>query len=1583
MNFFKQLLLPLALLCSMAVPMLAQIGQQAGDVEVNGVTANTLNVHVAIPVATKPGIGLPTSVSLNFNNNFWTHVVGQWTPGGPGFGGQYGWATADFLGKLPTSNDCQSYPYYNIFIDGAGNTHQIPGGPIYTHPGGGSYCTHTTVDHTTIVAIDGSGLTYNLSYNPAVNTVVGADGSVISLGTTPNKTVVDVNGNTVSYSATTLTDTFGVAEVTASSVGNTCGTLMWPNNVFTYPTSTGTATVTINCTPYTIQSSFGCTGITEWGPNSNIPLVSSIVLGDGSSYLFTYESAVANTVTGRLASVTYPSGKVVSYTYGSADCNTGIPRGLTQVSSDGTRIYAWGLGQTTVTSPAPANNKLVYTWSAGTPTSNPNAYITQIQTYQGASTLLKTVTVCYNNTQMPNCVGASMPSTVQVTQTDTYTQLAGMSTSSRSTTFFDNYGDITESDVYDFGATTPAKKRVVTGYGHTWNGSTSSPNCTSFIGNGVNDRPCLVQTTDGSNNLLTSSYFQYSTTGHPSKTGTLVSGSYVTSSATYNANGTLAGATDVNGNPSSLTYGVCSGGRPSVVTPPITLLAIGVAWDSGCVGAKVTTVTDPNGAIVTASYNDPFWRTTSVQDPLNNVVNTYYTSPTEAETIFNFNSGVSTNDVYSKEYPLSNSRESQSLEAPSSSNWDTSVSDFIWDATGVVSEAWMPCVATSKGTVCVAAKSTVTHDAIGRPLVKTDGGGGTVTYSYVMGSSKYDVLAILGPAPTGEVVKKVQKEYNGLGQLLSVCKLSSASGTTSCGQVGGGTGFLTTFSYNPNGTLASAVRGSQTHSATYDNVGRVLTSTTPEGGLTQFFYDSAPSTPGVACSTLPLPTGNLNISPIGHLVKTYDANGTTACYSYDQMGRKTGIAYSGTNWDGNNKYFVYDSATVHSVVMTHVLGRLAEAYTAPTVLGTKVTDEGFSYTLRGERSDVYQWSTHSGGWYHTTATYFDNGALKTLAGITGGTWTYGLDGKGRLSTALQGTASEVTSVTFNAADQPLVITLGLGDKDTYTYDSNTGRMSSYDFAIKATPVHLTGTLSWNANGTLRGLTVVDGINTGAPDSEACSYGDATHPGYDEIGRLLKVDCWNGATAVWGQNFAYDAYDNLSKTVPSGQTGTTWIPNYSATNNRYSTATYDPNGNLLTDTFHTYTWNQDNHPKAITDAGLTMTYDAFGRMVEKYNGATYQQELISPIGPVALMTGQTVTQFRIPLPGGATALNGINFEHKDWLGSSAFVSSRGRAAITTKLFSPYGEIYNNTGIAGDVNFTGDRQDLVAGLYDTPNRELNPSGRWISPDPAGASWNAYQYSTNPMGETDPSGLAFSYAFFFTNPDSDSFGVFSTKSMFHNGGFDEFDLLDPRNYVGYGYDPNHQTEGESYRYWGIEDGTWIEPHLVVDPTHGGNLSDTSCSNCEGNNVAGSAQEQKQDAGVKAPPSGEPPVDPPPGKGPNGEPNEWVKIPGTDDKQYGPQYGPKYPVPDTPGGSQPRVWWDPHDGWWSHENGRGDPREHYDRWGNKVNKDDKPSLMDKMKSITPGPIIKLGAWGIVVYIIIDEGSRFVFPARNLVPVP
>jgi RHS repeat-associated protein len=477
----------------------------------------------------------------------------------------------------------------------------------------------------------------------------------------------------------------------------------------------------------------------------------------------------------------------------------------------------------------------------------------------------------------------------------------------------------------------------------------------------------------------------------------------------------------------------------------------------------------------------------------------------------------------------------------------------------------------------------------------------------------------------------------------------------------------------------------------------------------------------------------------GQLVKTYDANGNTACYTYDSHNRVTSQSYAGPNYDGYNKYFVYDSATVNGVVMANTAGRMAEAYTAPTSGGAKNTDEGFSYTVRGELSDVYELTPHSGGlYYHTSTTFFENGALKTLSGIPStSSFLFSIDGKGRPYSAIASPSTNmVGSVTYTPANGPLVVSLGLGDSDSYSYDSTTGFIKTFTNTIGATPVSIVGTMTWNQNGTLRQLAVVDGIN--ASLTETCNYGTGTTAGYDEFGRLVSANCGS----VWAQTFSYDGFNNLSKSGSSQ-----WLPGYNQANNHYMLAgtTYDSNGNLLTDTFHTYTWNQDNHPLSITDAGITMSYDALGRLVEKKTGSVYNMTVYSPVGKVATMsgtTGQNLVTYDVALPGGVKAVSngGVKFMHGDWLGSARLVSSRGnRAAYADRAFAPYGEVYGNVGAVDAVNFTGDLQDMVAGTYDTPNRELNPSqGRWISPDPAHSGWNAYAYTSNPLVAVDPSGL-----------------------------------------------------------------------------------------------------------------------------------------------------------------------------------------------------------------------------------------------------
>ena len=72
--------------------------------------------------------------------------------------------------------------------------------------------------------------------------------------------------------------------------------------------------------------------------------------------------------------------------------------------------------------------------------------------------------------------------------------------------------------------------------------------------------------------------------------------------------------------------------------------------------------------------------------------------------------------------------------------------------------------------------------------------------------------------------------------------------------------------------------------------------------------------------------------------------------AYDTLHRVTAITYPSVSYASVTpaKHFVYDLATVNSVSMVLVAGRLAEAYTMYRFLHFKITDEGFSYTKRGE-----------------------------------------------------------------------------------------------------------------------------------------------------------------------------------------------------------------------------------------------------------------------------------------------------------------------------------------------------------------------------------------------------------------------------------------------------------------------------------------------------------------------------------------------------------------------------------------------------------------------------------------------------------
>jgi len=427
--------------------------------------------------------------------------------------------------------------------------------------------------------------------------------------------------------------------------------------------------------------------------------------------------------------------------------------------------------------------------------------------------------------------------------------------------------------------------------------------------------------------------------------------------------------------------------------------------------------------------------------------------------------------------------------------------------------------------------------------------------------------------------------------------------------------------------------------------------------------------------------------------------------------------------------------------------RLAEAYTCTGSCTSKLTDLGFSYSARGDVTGLLESTPNSGEYYSVGATYWANGLVNVLSGTGLPNITYTPNGEGQVYSMTDNLGNTLVSNTsYNVFELPTGLTLGSGDSDAYGYDSNTGRMTSYQFNVNGQS--MVGNITWNTNGTLEQLAITDPFNSS--DQQTCNYV------YDDLARAASINCTlnPSGTANWSQAFSFDAFGNIDKTGSNG--GTSFLPTYTSNppTNRYAslpagTPRYDANGNVLADGFHNYTWDADGNWATIDTGGIT--YDALDRIVEE---GPHYQIVYGPDGSKLFeMNQQAVGLERAPMPGGGIALYrnlpplGLSrYWHVNWQGSTPLATNPNRTIFMDGAFAPYGEPF-----AGNPygDFTGQVNDTDNDLYDFLYREYQlTQGRWISPDPAGLaavdpsdpqSWNRYAFAlNNPCALIDPLGL-----------------------------------------------------------------------------------------------------------------------------------------------------------------------------------------------------------------------------------------------------
>jgi len=133
--------------------------------------------------------------------------------------------------------------------------------------------------------------------------------------------------------------------------------------------------------------------------------------------------------------------------------------------------------------------------------------------------------------------------------------------------------------------------------------------------------------------------------------------------------------------------------------------------------------------------------------------------------------------------------------------------------------------------------------------------------------------------------------------------------------------------------------------------------------------------------------------------------------------------------------------------------------------------------------------------------------------------------------------------------------------------------------------------------------------------------------------------------------------------------------------------------------------------------------------------------------------------------------------------------------------------------------------------------------------------------------------------------------------------------------------------------------------------------------------------------------PAGPPPVPVPGDPANEWKWNPNPQNRRGG-AWGPKRPIP---GQGQSSGSWDP-EGHWDIDDGKGN-RQRYNEKGEPVTPEDahqnKPTTTPSKITISDDLLKKMAAitgltgTALIIYIIVSEGSRVLFPPRNLIPLP
>jgi RHS repeat-associated protein len=1008
-------------------------------------------------------------------------------------------------------------------------------------------------------------------------------------------TASDVNGNFVTQTVVSSTETDWT-----DSVGNKALKIIYSPST-TAPTSLqydfldgngNYQTITLKLQAYSIKTNFACS-VVEYTGTAYLPYeldIPSPVSGT-IKYSFSYEATPGNSgyYTGRLQQVTLPTGGSYTWTYSSTNdginCSDGTTVGMSRTVNDNNgNSSTWSYVRntsnltTTLTTPqladTPNANDTVYTCnSLGQEVSR------KIYANSPGTTLLRTVNTTWATNGTP---------------TTSITILEDGSTQSEVATTYDSNGLLDSGTEYDWGSGSPGAAIRTTTYSYQTSSNYTSQNLISLVtSKAVKDGSGTVQyrqdtTYDGVALSCPPGAAQHDDSGHPC-------------------------TSNYRGNPTAITTYTSPAGPSGGITKNFTYDWFGnlLTAQSNCCTSKtwaysgltqysqpnsVTSGTSPTQLTTSYLYNLYLGLATKSTDPNNLVTNYSYDFLRRPTTVSQVNGSVNGQTIsYAYNDTTFVTTTTTTIDSSKSVKQVSSV-----DGLGRVLTA-----ATEDINNNVISNISANYDLIGRAYSTSNPYTGSASY---WTTTKFDVLGrstkVTLPAPDSSVTsynyvaqtatvtdpagKQRESQVDAAGRLVAVFEPDSTNSWKLTQQ--------TSYAYNVLDELKTVTQGSQTRTYVYDALGRLFTSTTPEGGTICFG-----TTSGGSCAA------NTGYDNFNDLLYRTDARGVVTSYTYDGLNRLKGVSYN-----------VGSTGVPSTSPISFTYGTSASQFNngALITMTDGVGSENYSYNALEQLTQLQK--VISGTTYTTGYAYNIAGELTQITYPSGRVVQQSVDPIGRLceiatSTTGCGTAASpyATGYGYNTASQLTGFKYGNGVYASLGFSSDRLLLNCLDYST----TNRSGTCAHDSTSKF-GLSYSYG-SAGSNNGQMAGITDSVDNGrtvtytYDPLSRLSTA-LTTGSTNYpqWGLSWGYDPYGNRKSQTLTAGTGYQGSVTVDPTTNRIvqttgTTYAYDTNGNMTNDNMNAISYDAENH--AVSGSGAlgsgNYTYDGKGHRVQKVSGGT--------------------------------------------------------------------------------------------------------------------------------------------------------------------------------------------------------------------------------------------------------------------------------------------------------------------------------------------------------------------------------------------